>query len=54
MQDRLSGMHPIGHGDHMTRGSRMHDRNTVPGGHHNLFMFSMTSEHGAIMDALAR
>lgn len=54
MKDWMSAMHPIEHGDHMAGGSRMHDHNTVPGGHHNLFMFSMASEHGAIMDALAR
>lgn len=29
-------------------------QNTVPGGTHNLFMFSFVNDHNAIMDALAR
>ena len=59
MQDWMTAMHPIEHGGHSYGGSMMageHDigHNTVPTGHHNLFMFSMVNDQNAIMDALGR
>jgi hypothetical protein len=58
MQDWMSAMHPLEHGGHTHGGSMMGGghmgHNTVPSGHHNLFMFSMVSDHSAMMDALAR
>jgi hypothetical protein len=58
MQDWMTSMHPLEHGGHSHGGSMMGGghmgHNTVPSGHHNLFMFSMVSDHSAIMDAVAR
>lgn len=59
MQDWMSTMHPLEHGGHMQGGPMMgghhgSGHNTVPTGQHNLFMFSLVSDHNAIMDALAR
>lgn len=61
MRDWMTGMHPLEHGGHSHGGSMMPGghhgglgENTVPTGQHNLFMYSMYSENGAIMDALGR
>lgn len=54
MQDWMTAMHPLEHGGHSHGGSHMGGHNTVPSGHHNLFMFSMVNGQGAIMDAMAR
>jgi hypothetical protein len=37
----------------MSGGGMMSGGNTVPSGQHNLFMFVMAGDHGAMMDALA-
>ena len=58
MQDWMTAMHPLEHGGHSNGGPTMGGghmgHNTVPAGQHNLFMFSMVSDHSAIVDALAR
>lgn len=59
MQEWMSDMHPLehgahSHGGHGTGGPHMRGNNTVPSGQHNLFMFSMFNDRGAIMDALVK
>jgi len=59
MQDWMSTMHPLehgahSHGGHGPGGPHMRGNNTVPSGRQNLFMFSMSNDRGAIMDALAK
>lgn len=59
MQDWMSAMHPLEHGGHShgghgPGGPHMRGNNTVPSGRQNLFMFSMSNDRGAFMDALAR
>jgi hypothetical protein len=58
MQDWMTAMHPLEHGGHSHGGPMMGGEhvghNTVPTGHHNLFVFSMVNDHNAIMDALTR
>ena len=60
MRDWMGAMHPIEQGGH-THGSMGAmggmggmTYNTVPAGTSNLFMFVLTNEQNAIMDALAR
>jgi hypothetical protein len=58
MQDWMTAMHPLEHGGHTHGGPRSGGghmgHNTVPSGHHNLFVFAMVNDHDAILDALAR
>jgi hypothetical protein len=59
MQEWMSDMHPLehgahSHGGHGMGGPHMRGNNTVPSGQHNLFMFSMFNDRGAIMDALVK
>jgi hypothetical protein len=60
MRDWMSAMHPLEYGGHthggplMGGGGMMSGGNTVPSGQHNLFMFVIAGDHGAMMDALAR
>lgn len=54
MKDWMSSMMSFDHGGHMMSGSGMMGQSTVPTGQHNLFMFSLTNDQNAIMDALAK
>lgn len=54
MRGWMTAMHPLEHGGHSHGGHGGMGHNVVPSGHHNLFVFSMFNDRGAMMDALAR